>query len=212
MISVGKLLVATSKLNDPMFSDSIIFITEYGEIGAQGIIINGRNIGFAVVGDTELPTDLDHTDEDGNLSEYAKSQMNDFMGEVMQNEDITPISFGGPCQTPIYVIHGHPDLHVSPNSKELLPGVLFALPNDVDSVLENTNEEERKLKFFMGVAGWSSGQLENELSLGAWTLHESTGLADVLWDASRLNEFVGRSSGGFLDIFKRAINSPPSWN
>ncbi len=194
-LQAGKLLVATPRLADPIFGESIVFLTEYGEEGAQGFILNGRTIGFVALRELsslDLPSDLDHTDDEGNPSPYAQSQMEDFMNEVIDNADKGPIYCGGPCQTPLYVVHGHADLHVTDPRRELVPGVYFAMPPDMISIVENTNDD-RKLKFFMGVAGWHSGQLEREIANGAWIVQDSQGLSDVFWTPDRSRELVGYS-------------------
>jgi putative transcriptional regulator len=191
----GKLLVATPRLSDPYFSGGIVFLTEYSEAGAQGIIINGRTVGMVALGDMmeigDLPSDMDHTDEDGNPSAYAQAQREEFLERVLEKSDKEPLHVGGPCQTPLYVIHGHPNLHVTDPKRELAPGILFALPPDVISVVENTKADERKLLFYMGVSGWYTGQLEREIQEGAWTVQDAHSLSDVIWTPDRLREFVG---------------------
>lgn len=190
-----KLLVASSRLTDDIFGGSIIFLTQYDpNIGAQGIILNGKTIGFTAMGEMdgmEPPSDIDHTDEDGNPSPYAKAQMEGFLEEVVDQADKAPLLLGGPCKTPMYMIHGHPDLHVSTKGEWLAPGLRFGTPQDMVSILENTNEGERKVLFFMGISGWHPGQLENEIEGGAWTVHESNNLAEAVWSEEKLRESLG---------------------
>jgi putative AlgH/UPF0301 family transcriptional regulator len=210
-----KLLVASSRLTDTVFGGSIVFLTEYDpNIGAKGIILNGEKIGFTAMGDMtglEPPSDIDHTDDDGNPSPYAKSQMEGFLEEVVDQSDKAPLLLGGPCQTPMYMIHGHPDLHVSTKGECLAPGLRFGTPEDMVSILENTKDGERRVLFFMGIAGWFPGQLEGEVETGAWTVHENpANLAEVVWNEDELR----KSLGGHRKLFTGRPGKPGQheWN
>jgi len=69
---------------------------------------------------------------------------------------------GGPCEGPLMVLHGD-DVY---SEIEVMKGVHFCTRRDTIErlVADNTCS----MKFFVGYAGWSPGQLENELKEGSW--------------------------------------------
>lgn len=72
------------------------------------------------------------------------------------------ISIGGPCEGPVVAIHTSLELAEAP----LLPGVsLSASPETVRRLLEEANQPVR---LYSGYAGWSEGQLEDEIDRGGW--------------------------------------------
>jgi len=69
---------------------------------------------------------------------------------------------GGPCEGPLMVIHGD-DIY---SEIEVMNGVHFCTRRDTIEKLVADNS--CPMKFFVGYAGWSPGQLENEIKEGSW--------------------------------------------
>ncbi|WP_243321857.1 YqgE/AlgH family protein [Geothrix sp. SG200] len=135
------LLVASPSLLDPNFLHTVVLVVEHDEEGALGIILN-----------RPLPLALAQVGEEGGL-EYEGS------------EDATAWR-GGP---------------VDPQRGILL--VQGGLPADEDTVVDLTHfvshrkdllesllaDSSARYRLFLGYAGWSPGQLDHELEVGAWT-------------------------------------------
>jgi putative transcriptional regulator len=100
---------------------------------------------------------------------------------------------GGPCDGPLMVLHTDDD-H---SQIEVLGGVHFTTEKDAVEQLVS-DPTGKPLKFFLGYAGWSAGQLEGELSEQAWVTIDGTAeqvfLEDVepQWDA--LRRAIGRAT------------------
>lgn len=69
---------------------------------------------------------------------------------------------GGPIQGPLMALHRDAELV----DIEALPGVYFTA--DRDKLAQLVGGAEGSAKFFVGYAGWGAGQLESELTAGAW--------------------------------------------
>lgn len=73
-----------------------------------------------------------------------------------------PVHWGGPVAGPLMVLHRVRALA----DVELMPGVYFSTHRDrIDAVM---HADAPDLRFFIGCAGWSPGQLESEIEEGAW--------------------------------------------
>jgi putative transcriptional regulator len=85
--------------------------------------------------------------------------------EVNEDEDCdVPGSLhqGGPCEGPLMVLHAD-DVY---SEIEVMKGVYFCTRRDTIERLVADNSSA--MKFFVGYAGWSTGQLEAELKEGSW--------------------------------------------
>lgn len=69
---------------------------------------------------------------------------------------------GGPVAGPLMALHTNPDL----SEREILPDVFVA--TDRDTLTQLIQGEESEFRLFSGYAGWSAGQLEDELRVGGW--------------------------------------------
>ena len=69
---------------------------------------------------------------------------------------------GGPCPGPLMLLHDRPH-HAQ---IEVCNGVCFTTEEPL--VAELLQDSPSRLSFFLGYAGWSAGQLESELTQGAW--------------------------------------------
>ncbi|QSI77485.1 MULTISPECIES: YqgE/AlgH family protein [Niveibacterium] len=136
-------LIAMPAMDDPNFARTLTYIAEHNEDGALGVIVN-RPIDMTL---GELFSKVDIALESADLAQR-------------------PVYFGGPVQTDRgFVLHRpagewHSSLKVNDS---------VALTSSKD-ILESlgANGEPGEVLISLGYAGWSAGQLEDELKQNAW--------------------------------------------
>jgi putative transcriptional regulator len=69
---------------------------------------------------------------------------------------------GGPCPGPLMVVHTDPAI----SQLEVCRGVYFS--TDKASIEQLVSQTAGPVKFFVNYAGWSAGQLEEEIARGGW--------------------------------------------
>ena len=143
-------LIAMPAMADPFFAKSLTYICEHNEDGALGIVVN-RPISLTL---SEL---------------FAQIQL---PLESVELRDM-PVHFGGPVQTDRgFVLHEptgqwQSTLAVSGN-------IALTTSKDIlQAVAEGHGPEH--LLVTLGYAGWSQGQLEEELSQNAWLSVQAPG-------------------------------------
>jgi putative transcriptional regulator len=115
---------------------------------------------------------------------------------------------GGPCEGPLMVVHTEPaysELSVS-------EGIYFC--TDKEHIEWLVRDDEPKMKFVIGYAGWAPGQLEQELAQGAWLTVPATE-ARVFDDAESWDSLVqcaSQTSGILKDVNPRIIPIDPTMN
>jgi putative transcriptional regulator len=149
-------LIAMPGLKDPNFSRSLTYVCEHSEEGAMGIIIN-------------RPSDL------------VMGNILDQLSFPTENEAIyqSPVFQGGPVQPERgFVIHN--DNSIWDSTLTVVPGISVTTSKDI---LEAISLDRGPEKTFMalGYAGWTEGQLEQELADNAWL--SGPGDAAILFDA-----------------------------
>ncbi|MFE0102814.1 YqgE/AlgH family protein [Streptomyces sp. NPDC059009] len=139
----GRLLVATPALSDPNFDRAVVLLLDHDEEGSLGVVLN-------------RPTPVDVADILEGWGELTGSP-----GVVFQGGPVSLDSALGVAVVPgadpvgwrrIHGSIGLVDLEAPP---ELLAATLGSL------------------RIFAGYAGWGPGQLEDELTDGAWYVVES---------------------------------------
>ena len=73
-----------------------------------------------------------------------------------------PLHQGGPCEGPLMVVHGN-ELE---KDADVFPGVFFTTEKaKIEALLK---QQVALARYFVGYAGWSAGQLENEMESDSW--------------------------------------------
>lgn len=125
--------------------------------------------------------------------------------EVLRQQ---PLYIGGPVQ-PGALSFLHTESYL-PNGS-VMPNV--NLGHSLDQLIELASEFSpgRQILVFAGYAGWSAGQLEDELARDAWLVHPAT--PELIFDGNpeQLWSKILKSRGG---IFRLLADAPedPSWN
>ncbi|MDN4501492.1 YqgE/AlgH family protein [Alteromonadaceae bacterium BrNp21-10] len=149
-------LIAMPSLQDPYFERSVTYICEHNEHGAMGIVIN-QPAGMTV---KEL---LKHTEIDGPIDEKK--------GECI-------VVAGGPVnQDRGFILHS-PKAGYS-GSMEINSEIMVTTSKDILEDIGNDNSPHKTV-VALGYAGWSAGQLEEEIQQNSWLVVESD--AELLFD------------------------------
>lgn len=136
-------LLAMPTLSEGIFSHSITYICEHGESGAMGIVIN-------------QPLDLTV----GEIFEHLQINASDDFSDL-------PVMAGGPVQIDHgFVLHrnSHPNWEAS---LKVTDEITLTTSRDILRAIANGSGPDEHL-IALGYAGWSAGQLEQELAENSW--------------------------------------------
>lgn len=150
---VGKLLIATPGMSDPRFDKAVILICAHDDQGCMGLVIN-----------QEMP-EVEF--------EFLLDQLgieSDIMIGFDPANDVRVMS-GGPVETARgFLLHGN---DFSRQETVSVDGN-FSITGTVDALQDVAKGEgPEDLLFVLGYAGWSSGQLEQELAQNAWLVTDA---------------------------------------
>jgi len=140
----GQLLLDSGQLRGSFFQRTVVLICQHDGEGAFGLVLN-RATG-SEAGEMIL----------ADLPDKLKS---------------CPLYLGGPVQpSALSYLHSDafiPDANVLPN---------LSLGHSLDSLVElgESFSASSKVKLFAGYAGWSPGQLEDEIKRNAWVTHPAS--------------------------------------
>lgn len=135
----GSILISEPFLSDPYFKRTVVLLCEHND--------NEGTFGFI-------------------LNRYLDVQLEDLIQDFPEVD--TRISMGGPVeQNSLYFVHTRPDLLL--DSKlivdKLCIGGDFA---QLKKYFELGLIDKTEVRFFVGYAGWSEGQLQKELDEKSW--------------------------------------------
>ena len=140
----GQLLLDSGQLSGSFFQRTVVLICQHDAEGAFGLVLN-RTTG-------------------NNVGEMI-------VADLPEALKTCPLYLGGPVQpSALSFLHSDafvPDANVIPN---------LSLGHSLDSLVElgESLSPTRKIKMFAGYAGWSPGQLEDEMKRKAWLTHPAT--------------------------------------
>ena len=140
----GKLILDNGKLRGSFFHRSVILICQHDSEGAFGLVLNRATSNK--VGEAVV----------ANLPDTLKQE---------------PLFLGGPVQ-PQALSFLHNDNYL-PEANVLTN---LSLGHSLDSLVELSESfsPTQKLKIFAGYAGWSPGQLEEEMKRDTWMVHPAS--------------------------------------
>ncbi len=157
---VGQFLISETDLMDPNFFRTVVLITDHNDQGAFGLVLNRKS--------TSL------------LYEVLPGFAEDDAGAI-------PIYVGGPVQQEyLFVLHsGLPPGAQNDHAEVPAPGVVFEpVTEPLVRFLQDhwsaiPPDDRPKLHLYAGYSGWGPDQLEGEIRLGAWYLHQAS--ADIVF-------------------------------
>ncbi|QJD97954.1 YqgE/AlgH family protein [Mucilaginibacter robiniae] len=134
----GRLLISEPFMMDPNFKRSVILLTEYSDEGTMGYVLN-------------------------HVSEYM---LGDLLPDVAYSE--MPVYVGGPvANNTLHFIHRCPDK--IEGGIEIWDGIYWGGNYEqVKELLAGYQLNADEIRFFAGYSGWTSGQLDAEISENTW--------------------------------------------
>ena len=160
----GHLLVASADLLDPNFRRTVVLVTEHGDDGALGLVLN-RPAETRVV-----------------------EAVSPLAGLV---DPVEPVYVGGPVEPGSVIVLAQfedPD----DAAEAIFDDVGFV---GGDSDLDEVAGAITRARVFAGYAGWSAGQLDDELDADGWIVEPAT-QEDVFGPCDELWSDVLRRKGG----------------
>jgi putative transcriptional regulator len=182
-VEAGRLLVANPLLPDPNFDRAVVLLLAYTDEGALGLVLNRPS-------DTELSAPLPQWES------LAASPAVVFVGGPVQHQAVICLARASrdgagdslSAWRALTAEVGTLDLDADPDS---LPGDLFS-----------------QVRVFAGYAGWSAGQLEGEIGVGAWWVVDAEPDDVFSDDPDELWKRVLRRQGGSLALVASYPDDP----
>jgi len=141
ILEKGVMLIAMPTLLDPNFRQTVVLLCEQGAQGAMGLVLNRP---------TTVPLSTIYP-------EAAK---------LYGRED--SVCIGGPVQTnSLMILYQGESI---PTAHSVLEDVHLTGDLHLLQTLGPPVGPDLRIRFYLGYAGWASGQLEMELRAGAWRL------------------------------------------
>ncbi len=140
----GQFLVASPAMEDPRFERSVIYMLEYDQDKAMGIVINKI---FEEIHFVDLLEQLD-IDYSVDLTDYA-------------------VLLGGPVEIGRGFVLHTPDMQLPDTVIDQNNNIAMTTSLDMLSKIAKGQGPEKSI-FCLGYSGWSAGQLDEELRDNGW--------------------------------------------
>ena len=141
----NQFLIAMPGMVDDTFSGTVVYLCDHTENGALGLVIN-------------RPTDVDLASLFDKID--LQLEIQPIAGE--------PVYFGGPVQTDRgFVLHEQGSLPHYSSSLRVPNGLAMTTSKDILEAVVAGDGPQRFL-MTLGYAGWSAGQLEDEIARNGW--------------------------------------------
>ena len=135
----GHLLIAAPRMGDPRFHRAVILVLHHDDQGAMGVVLN-----------RPIPRQA------GAIASL--------LGSGFEASD-GAFHVGGPVAGPVIVLQGLPNHPLEADDQEQGRVFVVEQQEQLQSLMDNANTD---LRFYVGHAGWTQGQLENEIDEGSW--------------------------------------------
>lgn len=137
------LLLAMPQLDDPNFSRAVVLMIEHNAQGSFGLVIN-------------------------HPSPIKASELLDSLQMSWQGEDSAVVWAGGPVSPSTgWVLH-EPIGSAQPGQGTIAITSSISLSTSPDRLRLIASAPPRNIRLLLGYSGWGPGQLEAEMSRGAW--------------------------------------------
>ena len=169
-------LVATGKMRDPRFANTVIVMLKNDESGSFGLVIN-KPLGFIPLGSLI------------NKVEDQSSKQNELYNVKV------PIYWGGPVEENIILVLHSKEYQVE-NTKKYKD---ISVSSGYKILLEIADEKgPKKSLILIGHSGWGSGQLEGEMEGEGWILSEIN--TDLIFGTDNANTWLKAIKNSFIGL------------
>ncbi len=169
-------LVATKKMTDPRFKNTVIIMLENDEKGAWGIVINKPL--------TSIPL--------GSLIYKSRDATN--KQKELYNVKI-PVYWGGPVnESKILILHSQEYKNETTiNFKNI------SISSDYNILFEIANNKgPKKNLVIVGISSWGEGQLEGEMEKEGWTLSEIN--LNLIFEMDNAEKWLNAIKNSFIRL------------
>ena len=169
-------LVATGKMRDPRFANTVIVMLKNDESGSFGLVIN-KPLGFIPLGSLI------------NKVENQSSKQNELYNVKV------PIYWGGPVEENIILVLHSKEYQVE-NTKKYKD---ISVSSGYKILFEIADEKgPKKSLILIGHSGWGSGQLEGEMEGEGWILSEFN--TDLIFEIDNANKWLKAINNSFIGL------------
>ncbi len=178
----GQLLLDSGQLGGSFFQHTVVLICKHDAEGAFGLVLN-RTVGKTV----------------GEL----------IIADLPEPLKAAPLFLGGPVQPgALSYLHTDPVIPAT----DVLPNM--ALGHSLDDLLEISESvfATKKVRMFAGYAGWSAGQLENEMKQKSWLTYPASIELVLETPPEQLWQKVLTRKGGWKNKLLAQMPEDLSWN
>ena len=172
----NNLLVATGKMRDPRFANTVIVMLKNDESGSFGLVIN-KPLGFIPLGSLI------------NKVEDQNSKQNELYNVKV------PIYWGGPVEENIIIVL-HSKEYQTENTKKYKD---ISVSSGYKILLEIADKKgPKKNLILIGHSGWGSGQLEGEMEGEGWILSEIN--TDLIFGIDNASKWLKAINNSFIGL------------
>ena len=169
-------LVATGKMRDPRFANTVIVMLKNDKSGSFGLVIN-KSLGFIPLGSLI------------NKVEDQSSKQNELYNVKV------PIYWGGPVDQNIILVLHSKEYQIE-NTKKYKD---ISVSSGYKILLEIADEKgPKKSLILIGHSGWGSGQLEGEMEGEGWILSEIN--TDLIFGIDNANKWLKAINNSFIGL------------
>ena len=169
-------LVATGKMRDPRFANTVIVMLKNDESGSFGLVIN-KPLGFIPLGSLI------------NKVEDQNSKLNELYNVKV------PIYWGGPVEENIILVLHSKEYQIE-NTKKYKD---ISVSSGYKILLEIADKKgPKKNLILIGHSGWGSGQLEGEMEGEGWILSEIN--TDLIFGTDNNNKWLKAINNSFIGL------------
>lgn len=161
----GQLLIAMPGMADDRFARAVIYVCAHSAEGAMGIVLNRP------AADLSFPDLLVQLDI---VPAMERIRLPQGVGKMQ-------VLMGGPVETSRgFVLHS-PDFHIEQSTLPIDDGVCLTATIDILRAIAR-GDGPRSAVLALGYAGWTAGQLENEIQANGWLTCEAD--AELIFNSS----------------------------